>query len=221
MPSALGLDGIFNREDDKFERRMSALDVILNPSPSPSPARKLADLQLKRDLKKHALFQKLERQVKLLRSRMNYSDIHSIRSRRLWQEIHDFIMANLEKYLKGLEFRISVTMTYSFCFFVIPLRPTNYFMLIPNFFRLLFPRKIRKIPLVSEFLDKFDSFLKRIKGRIDEDFIGTFVITKTLTSSEDLKVIKEIPNMLEQDPLMLVKWLMSFNVRIVGEAKKE
>lgn len=216
----LGLDGMFHTNDDPFERKMSVMDIILNPSPARPPARKLADLQIERDLKRHALFQKLERQVKLLRSRMHYEDIHSIRSRFLWQKIYEYIMNNLEKHLKGLEFSVSVTMTYSFCFFIVPLRPTNYFMVIPNFLRLLFPRKVRRIPIVEQFLSLFESFMKRIKTRIDEDFIATIVISKTLTSSEDLKVIKDIPNMLEQDPLMLVKWLMGFNLRIVGEPKR-
>jgi hypothetical protein len=155
---------------------------------------------------------KLDNQVDTLRKYFESKNIHSLLSSNLWEKIYKFILENLDKYLKDSNLFFSISMRYSLCTYIIPLLPTEYFLIFPSFYKILIPKKVKKNEIVKKFIKSLDKFLLRVKYRSKRELLPNFRFIKKTSLKEDLEMIREIPKIINSEPLRLIKWVVEFEI---------
>ena len=204
---------------DKFDLKMAKNDLkIFNFFDE-------KDQKLNSKIKKteDAIF-KIEDQVETLKRFLNSKNIYPLTSTKLWEIIYDFIKGHLEDFLKNNELSFSIYIRYSFCSFIIPLLPSEYFLIFPSFYKILIPKKFRKNEHILKFIKIFDKFLLRVKARSSREFLPLFNFRKATSIQEDLEFIKEIPKIIISDPVKIIKWLLDFRLNensLVNEILKK
>lgn len=159
---------------------------------------------------------KLEKQTDDLKKLLGEENLLPITSHELWEMIFKYIMDNIEQFLKDNTVEIKIPMRYNFCVFVMPIVFTNYFLVFPAFYKFLIPSKVKSMPLVKDFLTRFDKFLNFIKDRSQKELLITVHIKRTKSVKEDFEMIRQIPTFIVSDPIKIIRWMKDFNVEAKG-----
>lgn len=215
---ALLADPLAFEKPDKFDIRLASNDMKIaklieqkedqenlgGPNGEGSPQRKSLGAEENKD--------KLEDQVKALSKFMDTNNMYPLNSRKLWEMIYDFIIKHLDDFLKNNQIQFKIYMRYSFCAYIVPLLPTQYFLIFPSFYKILIPPKFKKNEFVASFLKIMDSFLEKVKKRSSNEMLPAFDFVRKGSSKDDLKMILEIPELVTTEPLKIVRWLIDFHL---------
>ncbi|KAM0680437.1 hypothetical protein GINT2_001497 [Glugoides intestinalis] len=169
-------------------------------------------------LQQEESFQNLEKQAEELGSLMQSDNMYSLTNSSLWEMIYKYIMENIDEFLKGQKLSIKMHIRYNFCLFVIPLLPTEYFLVFPSFYKKLLPQKMLNQPTIVEFIKAVDGFLDEVKSRKYTEILTVFIISRTVNLKDELEIIKEIPRYIKEDPIKVIRWLMKFNVEFTNSS---
>lgn len=154
----------------------------------------------------------LDNQIEVLKKQLDSTNMYSIKSTDLWEKIYQYIISKIDEFLKNNRLVLSINMRYSLCSYIIPLLPTEYILIFPSFYKLLIPNKVLENELISKFIKLFDEFLEKVKERSDNEFLPKFNFVRTTSGKEDIEMIKRIPDLISNEPVVLFKWLMDFKL---------
>lgn len=186
---------------DSYDLKMAKIDRFnINP---PSLSNKLA--------LEDANFQRLDTQVASIAGFTGLDNLYSITSKSLWANIYAYIMEHLSNFLKMGEFSFTFSIRHCHCFFVIPLSPTDHFLVFPSFYSTLLPSRFRNHPVVLKFLDSVGKFLEQVKQRSKTEVLIIYKAIKKM-EVEDLSILKDIPSLIRTNPLKIILWLIDFNL---------
>lgn len=200
-------DGLSDPRPDRYDIKMADNDREL--------ARAFEDIEKSKEdsnVKAVKNKEKLNSQKEKLKKHLNTDQMYSLTDGDFWQMIYDFIKKNIADFLKDQTLFFTIYMRYSFCAYIIPLLPTQYFLIFPSFWKIFVPNKVLENESVKVFVKSLENFLKQVKERSDKEMLPVFVFTKSVTSEADLDFLLEIPDLLTKDPVKIIRWLSDFKL---------
>lgn len=205
--ASANLDTLAFEKPDKFDLKLGKNDMeianILDQK---------KDVPLPKSLKVEKNNSKLDKQKNEMRKKFKTDNMFSVRDRKLWEIIYNFIKLHIEDFLNGTKLSFKIHMRYSFCTYILPLLPTEYFLLFPSFYKVFIPTKIKKSEFGKTFLGAIDKFLEKVKERSDKELLPTFTFARAGSSLEDIEFILTIPDLISTDPIKILRWLYDFEL---------
>lgn len=159
--------------------------------------------------------QRLDNQVSTLKNYLEIDEVYSLTSTKLWEKIYNYIVEHLNEFLENNQLSFKMHIRYNFCFYVIPLLPTEYFVVFPSFYKYFIPYKYRNEKAILNFTNGIDGFLKEIKNRRYKEILTVFYVKRSGTAKDEIEMIKKIPEMIKNEPMALIRWIMGFKVEIL------
>lgn len=205
-------DPLALEKPDKFEIKMLKADRRLS-NIFDSPKKKHESHTKRQRIEKTKA--KLQKQVDNLKNIVGENNVAPVTDFDLWKKLYDYIIENLDNYLKDGEFTVSFVSRYNFCLFVIPIIPANFVMVFPAFYKIFFPPKLKTEPVIAEFLKDLDRNLNIIKKKSSTQLLVTTLLKRSGNIRKELEVIKEIPHLIVEDPMKLLRWIMVFKIEVL------
>lgn len=159
--------------------------------------------------------QRIENQVSTLKNFLEIDEIYPLTSSHLWEKIYNYIIEHLHEFLENNQLSFKMYIRYNFCLYVIPLLPTEYFLVFPSFYKYIIPYKYRSTKLVLGIIDRIDKFLEEIKKRETKEILTVFYIKRSGSVKDDLEMIKLMPVLIRNDPIRILRWIVDFKAEIV------
>lgn len=142
--------------------------------------------------------------------------VSSITDKDMWKRLYDYIAKNLPKFFVDGHFSIAFEIRYVMCSYVVANIPGQFAFVIPGFYTYLIPRKAYTIPIISDGLKGIKKFFKFCKQTSKNQLMITFYIGRENSALEDLKFILEIPHLIINNPLGILRELLGFRVKAAG-----
>lgn len=208
-------------KNDKYDSIMDKRDNDIENQKEETPPKDSNSPYLKAIQKQD----KLDQQVEALKKVLKEKNLYPITSNDLWAKIYKYIMDHIDEFLKNLQFSISFPIRYTFCVYIIPIIPAEKTLVFPAFYKFIIPRKVKKIPLVKDWMKKFDDFMNIIKKKSKTELLVTVRIKRPNTVKEDLEILKRIPDLVKNDPMQLIRWIFEFKAEttqfnVIDEVQK-
>ncbi|WUR02069.1 putative SP-containing protein [Vairimorpha necatrix] len=142
--------------------------------------------------------------------------VNSLTDKDMWKNLHDYIIKNWDKFFIDGHFSIQLQLRYVLCSYVIAFIPGQFAFCIPGFYTYLIPKKAYKVPILSDALLGVKKFFKFCKKTSRDKLFVTFYFGRANSLQEDLEFIKKIPEMIVNNPIGIIRELLSFSVKAEG-----
>ena len=200
------LDGLAYEKPDKYDLKLGKNDMDITNY-----------LDQKKDVQARSLEveennAKLDNQADTLNQYLGTNKMLPWTSRNLWKIIYDFIMKHIEDFLKDTKLSFKIHIRYAMCTFIVPLLPTEYFLIFPSFYERLIPMKFKRNEFVMMFLQAANSFLMKVRKRSAKELLPTFIFARKGSSLDDIKFMLTIPELITTDPMKLLRWVFEFEL---------
>lgn len=207
LKEIISLDTLSKELTDKYDMKLSKLD-------DEYLKHNMNDMKTVED----TIFennQRLENQVSTLKNFLEIDELYSLTSSYLWDKIYNYIIEHLNEFLENNQLSFKMYIRYNFCLYVIPLLPTDHFLVFPSFYKYIIPYKYRSTKLVLSITNRIDKFLGEIKKRKTKEILTVFYIKRSGTVKDDLEMIKMMPVLIKNDPMKILRWIVDFKAEIV------
>lgn len=142
--------------------------------------------------------------------------ISSITDKDMWERLHKYIINNWGKFLIDGHFSIGFQIRYVMCSYVIAFIPGEFAFVIPGFYTYLIPKKAYNVPIISDALKGLKKFFKFCKKTSRDKLFITFYFGRSNSIQQDLDFIKNIPVMITNNPLGILRELLGFRIKAEG-----
>lgn len=163
---------------------------------------------------------RLEEQRDRLAKHLQTDSISALTDKDMWRRMHKYISANMPAHLDNGYFSISLVVQHIPCVFVFACIPAEVVVPLPSAYRFLIPRKAYGVPALKELLVGVGRFLAFVKKKSKKTFMITFYVGRTDNFAEDLDFLLEIPSLIKNDPIKILRWLLKFEVKADGYSSK-
>lgn len=202
------VDSLSFEKPDKYDIRMAENDRLVRKAFDERDAEN--ETQGNLDAIKNN--EKLDNQAETLKKHYGYTNMYPVTNKDLWRIIYEFIKKNLKDFLENNRLYFKIHIRYALCTFIIPLLPTEYFLIFPSFYASLIPPKFKQNEFVGKFLNTMETFLKRVRLRSKKELLPTFIFARKNSSMQDVEFILEIPDLIRNDPVKILRWLFEFEL---------
>lgn len=148
-------------------------------------------------------------------------DVSSLVDKNMWERLHNYIKLNLKDFLIDGHLSIELQIRYVLCSYIIALIPAQFAFVVPGFYTYLIPKKAHKIPIVKDALKGLKTFFRFTKATSRESLFITFYFGRANSVSEDIDLILRIPDLILNDPVTLIRELLSFRIKAAGYDPKK
>lgn len=142
--------------------------------------------------------------------------VSSLSDKNMWERFHNYIKLNLGDFLIDGHLSIELQIRYVLCSYIIAFIPGQFAFVVPGFYTYLIPKEAHKIPIVKDALKGLKKFFRFTKDTSRESLFITFYFGRANSISEDIDLILRIPDLILNDPITLIREILSFRIKAEG-----
>lgn len=202
--------GMFDKPD-YGDIRLAANDKLIDPKA----------VENEETLKPEAV--KIMEKKELLKNQRNKlakflgtKNVSALNNKNMWKKLWKYTMANWDSLAVDGYLGLPMVIRYNFCVFLVLHIPTEAAFPIPVSYTLIIPKKAKEMPELKGFFEKLDQFNAFIKKKSKEQFLIDFTVGKRFNSKKDFDFLLEIPKLITQDPIRVLRWFVDWEVRTKG-----
>lgn len=175
-----------------------------------SPEELAYENKINSELKNTNIF---DEEAEKLKKTLNTNDVDSIGNIDMWKKLHKYLSTNWDTLVVDGFLKINFFVNYSFCVFIFLQIPAEVIFPIPSFYSFFIPKSAYSLPVFQTFFTKLKQFDKSVREKSKKIGLINFIIGKKINSKTDLDFILEIPKLIKNDPIKVLRWFIDFEMR--------
>lgn len=210
-----------NAFDDTFIDEISANSDDVNSTNEEQKPYDLTRKKVEREVPKVTEEAENKKYIEDLTEKLNKSlglngEISSLTNEKSWEKLYKHFETNFGDYFVDGKFSIPLHIRYFMCCYIIIFIPGEFAFFYPAMWPELIPDAVLTNEIMKSVLSELRLFQKFVKKKSTKTLLVTFYFGRKNSMLEDLKFIINIPFLIFSDPLVIVRELLSFELKSEG-----